>query len=442
MPRLHLDVRVLRSPELAAHTIVQAIRAAEAGNLDAAARGYREAVATRFVHPDSWTNLAALAIALDDAQGARRHALRALELARDHADAWVNLGVASWHAGVHREGAQATVEALRRAPALEAASLNLSLMLQAAGQVERAHAVLGEAARRAPDSLRVQEAAASLGRLLGQDASVRVHALAALRACARAAHIQEDESGAAVEAIPERHDGMLLAMHETCMRLDAAGIAQRLIGGVVLGIARQGEPFAGDKDIEIALADDVDRAMLDALFADGYRARRLPATHAASSRWHCMGFVHAATGIGIELSFLHVQGDMLRQSVGWPDELFYDHPVFASGSLRWRGRDWPAPAPLDAYLASHYGDDWRSPWREVGDGRRFDKRWFDARLSCPGLAAESVPRAVNLGLLRLLAALKRQQWPKALALCDQILAREGIGEVEAIRLQLLRAGIR
>ena len=37
-----------------------------------------------------------------------------------HADAWTNLGVASWHAGQHREGAQAMSQALQFAPGLAA----------------------------------------------------------------------------------------------------------------------------------------------------------------------------------------------------------------------------------------------------------------------------------------------------------------------------------
>jgi len=226
------------------------------------------------------------------------------------------------------------------------------------------------------------------------------------------------------------------------MRLDAAGIAHVLIGGVVLGLARQGEPFDGDKDIDIALAGGEDRSMLAGLFADGYRAIRVPDAHAASARSQCMGFVHAATGIGIDVFFLQRHGDRLRQGIGWPDGLFYDYPLFTSGTLRWRDRDWPVPAPLEDYLASNYGADWRSPWREAGDGRRFDKRWFDTQVSCPGLVPECVPRAVSLVLLRLVAALRQAQWPKALALCDQILAREPVGEAEAVRLHLLAAGIR
>lgn len=441
--RLKLDVCVAHSPELDAHAVLMAIRALDAGDRDVAARGYRELQATRFLHPDSWSSLAALAIALDDVEGARRHATRAVGLARGHADAWVNLGVACWHAGLRREGAQAMAQALSLAPALEAAAINYSLMLQSAGELPRAHAVLGDAVRRSPDSLRMHEAAASTSRLLGDAASVRLHGLAALRAWRRTARADAGiAENAHVEAAPNGHDDMLLAMRETCMRLDAAGIAHQLIGGVVLGIARQGDPFDGDKDIDIALESSADRAMLDRLFADGYRAIRVPEPHATAARVQCMGFVHSASGIGVDLFFMHRHGNRMRQSIAWPDALFYEYPVFASGTFRWRDRAWSVPAPLHDYLASNYGSDWRSPWREVGDGRRFDKRWFDTQISCPGLVADCVPRAVNLVALRLVAALRQAQWQKALALCDQILAREHLDEVERVRRHLLAAGIR
>ena len=102
MANLRLNAWVSKSPELAAHGVLQAIRAAEAGDTAAAIGGYREGVSTRLVHPDSWSNLAALAIALQDPAAACQHARHALQLDARHVDAWVNLGVASWHAGQRR----------------------------------------------------------------------------------------------------------------------------------------------------------------------------------------------------------------------------------------------------------------------------------------------------------------------------------------------------
>ena len=437
--RLTLDVCVARSPELAAHALLQAIRALEAGDRDGAMRGYRDALSIRFAHPDSWSNLAALAIALDDVEGARRHAARALELARDHADALVNLGVACWHAGSRREGAQAMAQALSLAPMREAAALNYSLMLQAAGQLERARPVIDEAARQAPGSLRVREAAASIARLLGDTGAARTHALAALSAA-----LPILAPAAAVEDGPEPEDEaaqakLLATMTDACDRLQAAGIDHHLVGGVVVGIVRQGRPFAGDKDIDFGVDFDADRDAIAAAFADGYTYMRTP-RDADARRW-CMGYVHDATGIGVDLFFKQPVDGVLRINLGWPDDLVFDLPAYRVEPFHWQGRDWPMPAPLEDYLSADYGDDWRSSTREAA-GHVYDKRWLDSQISSPSLAEESLPRAVNLVLLRLLTALRQGRWPKALALCDQILARERLGEVEAIRQHLLAAGIR
>jgi hypothetical protein len=153
-----------------------------------------------------------------------------------------------------------------------------------------------------------------------------------------------------------------------------------------------------------------------------------------------MGFVHRATGVGVDVFFKQPVDGMLRICLGWPDDLVFDLPAYAVEPVRWQGRDWPMPAPLEDYLVADYGEDWRSPTREVA-GHVFDKRWLDSQVSSPSLAAGSVPRAINLGLLRLLAAMRRGRWEKALALCDQIVAREAVPAVAAVRARLLAAGI-
>jgi hypothetical protein len=205
---------------------------------------------------------------------------------------------------------------------------------------------------------------------------------------------------------------------------------------VVIGIVREGRPFAGDKDIDIGIDFDADRDRIAAAFADGYRYMRTP-RDAETRRW-CMGFVHEATGIGVDLFFKQRVDGVLRINLGWPDDLLFDLPAYTVAPFHWEGRDWPMPSPLDAYLAADYGDDWRSPTREAA-GHVFDKRWLDSQLSSPSLRPESVPGAVVLGLLRLLTALRQQRWDKALALCDQLLAREPIAVVEALRTRLLPA---
>ena len=113
-----------------------------------------------------------------------------------------------------------------------------------------------------------------------------------------------------------------------------------------LSIAREGEPFAGDKDIDFQLDAGVDRAAVAAAFAEGFAPIRVPAAHAEATRRWCMGYVHEATGIGIDLFFAQRGVATMRQSLGWPDDLFYEYPRFTAGMLAWRGRDWPVLASL------------------------------------------------------------------------------------------------
>ena len=107
--------------------------------------------------------------------------------------------------------------------------------------------------------------------------------------------------------------------------------------------------------------------------------------------------------------------------------------------FRSAGRDWGMPSPPERYLEDCYGADWRAQWRQVGD-TGYDMRHSDTQVSNPSRTAESLPRAVTLALLRLARALQAANWPKAHAMCLQLLAREDIAEVVAIRAALDAAG--
>ena len=438
MSTLRFDVRVMPPAEPAAQRALEASQLLAAGDRAGAERLYAEAMALPVAHASGLVNLAALGVGLGDWSAARAYATRALQMDRANADAWVNLGAASWHAGLRRDAAQATHRAVELARGMEAAALNLNLMLQSVGQPERARDMLARVVSRNPRSIRLQQAMAEVCRLLGDTEATRHHALAALSRLTPSL-APAPMPGDGPEPENEAAQAKLLAtMTDACDRLQAAGIGHHLVGGVVVGIVRQGRPFAGDKDIDIGVDFDADRDAVAAAFADGYTCMRTP-RDAEMRRW-CMGFVHDATGIGVDLFFKQPVDGMLRINLGWPDDLLFDLPAYRVEPFHWQGRDWPMPAPLEAYLAADYGDDWRSSTREAA-GHVFDKRWLDSQISSPSLAAASLPRAVNLALLRLLTALRAGRWPKALALCDQLLARERIAEVEAVQARLLASGI-
>lgn len=439
MASLQLDVCLLSPTEPAAQQALDATHLLSAGDRDGADRLYRSAAALPAGQVSGWNNLAALGIALGDFQDAYTHAYRAVEMDRAIAAAWVTLGVASWHVGKRRDAAQCSHRALELSPGLEAAALNLDLMYRIVGDNARSRGVLTAALARRPQSARLQMAMAEVCRLLGDAEATRQHALSALSSLLPTlapAPGPEDGPEPEDEAAQQR---LFATMADACDRLQAAGIEHCLVGAVVVGIARQGRPFAGDKDVDFALAFDTDRDLVLSAFADGYTRMR-PPPDAGTQRW-CMGFIHDTTGISVDLYFKQQAGDVQYRHLGWPDDLKFEMPTCRIEPLQWQGRDWPMPAPLESYLHADFGEDWRSPRRSAA-GREFDKRWLDSQISRPSLLPECLPRAINLVLVRLLSALRAQRWPKALALCDQLLERMHFPEVEAVRDRLLAAGIR
>ena len=423
MASLQLEVRVSKSPELAAHGVLQAIRAIESGDKAGAMRGYREASATRFVHPDSWANLAALAIGLDDAAAARQHAMRALQLDARHVDAWVNLGVASWHAGQRRESAQAMNEALQVAPGLATAALNFALMLRVVGQLAQAHDMLTGAVQANPGEWRLRLALAETSRLLEHHDVARRHVLASLglipvsanKAPASAVHRAENHGDLVTQTLLATAD----ALHE-------AGLPFHLIGGTMLALHRDGAPFPHDKDIDLGVPAEVDRDAVYQALVQGFTPV-LPRDdeRALASRQWVLGFMHQATGIGVDLLFVHARSDMFRLDMGWPDHLGTEMPAYGLEVLRWQDRDWQVPSPPERYLEGIYGPNWRTP-----------ERYYDTQVSNPSRTPESLPRAVTLALLRLVEAVRTGQWAKADALAMQILAREELAEVRRLRARL------
>ena len=429
MASLQLEVRVSKSPELNAHGVLQAIRAAESGDTAAAMRGYRDGVATRLVHPDSWSNLAALAIALQDPAAARQHAMHALQLDARHVDAWVNLGVASWHAGQRREGAQATNHALQHVPGLEAAALNFALMLRAVGQLAQAHDVLAGAVQANPGAWRLHLALAETARLLERHDVARREVLVALDRMPLAA---TKAAAARTRPLADNHGELVAqALVATADAFHAAGLPFHLIGGTLLALYRDGAPFPHDKDIDLGVPADVDRPAIYRALGQGFSPvlPRDDARALASREW-VLGFRHDATGIGVDLMFVHARGEVFRLGMSWPDHLGTEMPAYGLEALPWRGRDWQVPSPPERYLEGIYGPDWRTP-----------ERHYDTQVSNPSRTPESLPRALTLGMLRVVDAVQTGNIAKADAIARQILAREDVAEVRRLRARLATAGV-
>lgn len=416
---------------------MSATRMLEAGDRPGAERGYRELQKQSLLHPASWSNLSALGIGLGDAAGARGHARRALQLDRARADAWVNFGVASWMLGQRRDAAQAMHRALELAPGLEAAALNHAQMLQTVGRPRQAQKMLALAVLANPGAWRLQQALAENARLSGDALVARRHALRALdllrpklQPAAEVATGPSPRNEADDAAASAKVQQALFAAHDA---LAAAGLPFHLIGGTLLAIYRDGRPFPHDKDVDLGLPFECDRDAVAAAFADGFKPMlRADDPNAQASRAWVMGFVHQASGIGVDLMFVRERDGIARFELGWPDQLACEMPAYPLQPLHWAGREWLVPAPPRHYLDALYGEDWNG---EV-DGRGFDRRWFDTQVSNPSRTPDSLPRAVTLALLRLLNALHAGQWAKARALCIQVLAREPLAEVDAVLARL------
>ena len=422
---MSFEVLISRSPELSARGIELATRALSAGDRVSAEHAYRTAMHGGLVHPASWSNLAALGIALEDAEGARAHAKRALALDQAHADAWNNFGVASWRLGQRRDAAKALHQALVLAPGLHAAALNYSLMLRSVNQLVQARAVLDSAASHAPRDWRLQQALAEITRLQGDATAMRKHVLAAI---AQFPLVPTSELLITPDKSPDAASGNQVeaALVAAADALDAASVPFHLVGGTLLGIHRDGKPFPHDKDIDLGIPFECDRDVILAALADGFAPMRpLDGEAALASRPWVMGFTHAATGIGVDLFFIQRRESCMHNKVGWPDHLASEVPVYDLQTLRWRDRDWQIPSPPEVYLEGMYGPSWRTPMR-----------FFDTQLSSPSCTAEALPRAINLALLRLLQALQQRKWEQALALCVQLSAREQLAEVEKVAAKL------
>ena len=325
-------------------------------------------------------------------------------------------------------------QALQFAPGLAPAALNYALMLRVVGRLAQAHDILAAAVQANPGEWRLHLALAETGRLLERHDVARRHVLAALDGMPVASTGQPAQAPANEQRTPgEGSEAVSQVLLATADALQRASLPFHLIGGTLLALHRDGNPFPHDKDIDLGMSTDIDRDRVAAALADGFKAMVRPGSQeSAASREWVMGFTHQASGIGVDLMFVQPRGDRMRFELGWPDHLACELPAYELETLSWRGRDWSIPSPPERYLSALYGPDWN------GDvhGRGFDRRYFDTQVSNPSRTPDSLPRAVTLALLRMVAAVRSGQLEKADALGLQILAREDLAEVRRLRARL------
>ncbi len=216
----------------------------------------------------------------------------------------------------------------------------------------------------------------------------------------------------------------LLAVRE---RMMSANIPFFLCLGTLLGIVRDGDLLPFDKDMDLGLPWSVDRQQaIDALTKDGAFHCRIEQNRSAEDRQWYISFIHATTGILVDLFFFRPDGEHFLCGINHKPAPMLSRPRhFELDTLTWQGVEWMAPAPCDQYLADMYGPDWRTP----------DPN-FDTVLSSYCMTPESRDARRCYGYLRLYRQLKTRSWRKAYGYCQQIVSLRKDSFLEVLALQI------
>lgn len=422
-----------------AHVATQGMRQLQAGDRDRARRSYAEAF-TQANSWQCWTNLAALALGLEDFEAALANARKAIGIDPGHADTWVNAGVASWRKGARKDGARLMAHALQLVPAHATAAINYSYMLRTVERIREAHEVLAGARSRGARSPWVLRAMAELDRILERSDECRANALEALRILAG------NPWPPPIPGKPSAHLAFDAAtwrgvLADCLRRLAPLRCDPCLAGGAVRMFALEGGLPVARKDIDIVIDARVSHDLLRQAFAQGYRPfSRQGQLVPGKGGIGVLGLVHEASNIPIDLMLQDRGNGRWRGSFGAPDHLVFDTPAFSIESVACAGVEvpLPVPQPVHEYLSWIYGDDWRQPTQAVA-GHAVPREYMQKGMHCRGLAPGSRPAVLNRALLSLLSALHGGWVEMAAALCSQILAMESIDEVQRVKSRLSQA---
>ncbi|MGZ4438068.1 MAG: methyltransferase domain-containing protein [Nocardioidaceae bacterium] len=183
---------------------------------------------------------------------------------------------------------------------------------------------------------------------------------------------------AVVEQMVERTDEILRVLREEC------GIHAWMAFGTLLGAAREGKVIGHDSDIDVAFlsASEIPSVVAGEMYAAARALRRAGmkvVNKSASFITVLFEVADGATG-SIDVYSCFYVGDLLHETatVRAPVSRSAIEPL---GTMRFEGRELPAPADPATVLAASYGEGWRvpdpsfqhRPGRDITD--RFDD-WF------------------------------------------------------------------
>ncbi len=422
MARISLDAELAPATGQAGQYALQAIRLWRAGDRTAAEQAYQRAHTAPAPAASTSANLALFNLLRNQPAAALTKARRAVADDPRCLAGWINLSVAALQADDGAALLDAAQRAVAVAPQHAKALFNLGRALAAQGQGEAATEMLERAAALCPQDGNIQLELARVARTRQDRAATRRHALRAL------ALATERLPAKLVLQPPKPSLDVTAAGDALCAAgavLDAAGIGFFLMAGTLLALVRDGDLLPHDKDIDLGLPEGNDPERIAAVFA-AHPEFTVPPRPASTEPLPAYGVIHGPSGIAIDLFFPRAEPSGLRFGFGRAPEIIecVVRP-FELGSLRWRERDWAIPNPPGQYLQDIYGPNWRTP-----------DRYFDTVLSNSCRSPTSLPLAINLGLLRLADSLGQQDWARAHALCQQLLAREALPEVGGLKRAL------
>jgi tetratricopeptide (TPR) repeat protein len=321
---------------------------------------------------------------LDDAVASYR---RALEVKPDYADAHSNLGTALKDLGQLDEAVASYRRALEVKPDFANTHVNLGIVLKDLGQF-----------------------GSSLSSIC-QAVTLTVQNYRNLAAAERAKSFDRQRPKTPM-LVPEAREVLNILK----VRLDAAVIPWCLFAGTLLGVIRDGDLLPYDKDVDIALPCTVDRKrLIQLLTTDGeFRLTTRFSWGLHDSHIYDMCFIHARHNIGVDLFFLHPDGqDHFLVGPDHPGQPILSRiDRFGLGLRDWRGGLWPVPVEYEGYFCNVYGDGWQQP-----------DPYYDTVISSPSRIAESIPVVLCYGYAKLYSHLQDRNWQATKAYCTQLQKR-------------------
>ena len=209
-------------------------------------------------------------------------------------------------------------------------------------------------------------------------------------------------------------------------RCAAYGLDWCLMAGTLLGIYRDGDFIRGDKDMDIGMRFDVDRARLEeCLCGDGEFVKQ---THFGKVVDQVSNYSftvkHRQSDISVDIFFLQpFQDDYFLMGVDHPGQAILSRLTrFEFAQFCWQDEMWPVPSDVEAYFLEVYGVSWREP-----------NPFYDTIISHPCRIAASIPVVLCYGYAQLYAYLSNQKWAHAFAYSEQLLGRQQDELLEDVR---------